>query len=87
MPAKLLRLLLLPGAEEDLRSIYEPAFSEIVERLQLLRRFPEMGTPMSPPFHRWRSIVVGIFRVIYRITPRGLEIAWVRHCKRQLREP
>ena len=84
MSLKPRKLLLLPDAEEELRRIDDPLYSEISGRLQLPRQFPMLGSPMSPPFQNWRSIPVGVFRIIYRILPRGIEVAYIRHCKREL---
>jgi len=81
--ADLLEIRVSPGAAADLDQIYEPVFSEVVERLALLRSFPEMGVPMPGRFVGWRCTTVRMFRVIYRITRRGIEVAYVRHCKRR----
>jgi plasmid stabilization system protein ParE len=83
VPPRSQRILLLPDAEKDLRAIADPLFSKIVRKLQLLRQFPEMGAPMAGPFEGWRAIPVGIFRIIYHVAPRGIEIAYIRHCKRK----
>jgi plasmid stabilization system protein ParE len=80
---KKLRILVLPQAAEDLRAIYEPLYSEILHRIRLLSEFPQMGKALPAATPGWRATVVGIFRIIYRIKPRGLEIAFVRHCRRE----
>jgi len=35
-------------------------------------------------FEGLRAVTVEMFRVFYRITLRGVEIVYVRHCKRKL---
>jgi plasmid stabilization system protein ParE len=38
---------------------------------------------MTGPFSGYRSTVVGLFRIVYRIATRTrIEIAYIRHCKR-----
>jgi hypothetical protein len=42
-----------------------------------------MGAAMNGPFAGYRSTVVGLFRIVYRITsPKLVEIAYIRHCRR-----
>ncbi|MBI3553421.1 MAG: type II toxin-antitoxin system RelE/ParE family toxin [Elusimicrobia bacterium] len=78
-----MRVVLLAQAQEDLDEISEPLFSEVVKRLETLKDFPELGAPMAGPFAGWRSTVAGLFRVVYRLTPRGvIEVAYVRDCRR-----
>ena len=81
------KLALYPQAAEDLRAIYEPLYSEILERLRMLREFPELGGVMSKEYSGWRSIPVGVFRIVYRITLRAVEVLYIRHCKRRLPAP
>jgi len=79
-----LKVVLLPQAQEDLDEIYEPVLGKIISRLRLLERFPEMGVAMIGPYGGYRSTVVAMFRIVYRLLPRGIvEIAYVRHCSRQ----
>jgi plasmid stabilization system protein ParE len=80
--ARLHVLLLLPQAAEDLDAIYEPLLSRVVHRLQLLRRFPQLGRPLTGKFSNWRGTPVGLFRIIYRITARGVEVGYIRHYKK-----
>jgi len=79
-----LKVVLLPQAQEDLDEIYEPVLGKIISRLRLLERFPEMGVAMIGPYAGYRSTVVAMFRIVYRLVPRGIvEVAYVRHCSRQ----
>jgi hypothetical protein len=42
-----------------------------------------MGAAMVGPFTGYRSTVVDMFRIVYRILPRGVvEIAYIRDCRR-----
>lgn len=78
-----MKVVLLPQAQEGLDEIYDPVFTRIVRRLRLLERFPELGPPMIGRFAGYRSTVVAMFRVVYRVLPRGVvEIAYIRHCRR-----
>jgi plasmid stabilization system protein ParE len=77
------KLFLLPQADEDLQLITEPLRSAIIERLKMLRKFPRMGAPLSWPLEEWRVTIVDIFRIHYRIVPRGVEIGFIRHSKRR----
>jgi plasmid stabilization system protein ParE len=78
-----LKVVLLPQARADLDEIYEPVLGRIIKRLRMLEDLPELGSPMLGPFAGYRSTVVSMFRVVYRLLPRGvLEVAYVRHCRR-----
>jgi plasmid stabilization system protein ParE len=78
-----LKVVLLPQAQRDLDEIYEPILGRIFRRLRLLERTPEMGPAMVGPFAGYRSTIVGMFRIVYRVMPRGIvEVAYVRHCRR-----
>jgi plasmid stabilization system protein ParE len=78
-----LTVRLLPQAQEDLADIYDPVLSRVVRRLQYLARFPAMGAPMIGPFRGYRSTVVDMFRIVYRLRPRNVvEIAYIRDCRR-----
>ena len=76
---------LLPQAQEDLDIIRDPLWTEIIEKISLLKEYPLWGAPMDGPFMGYRSFVVDIFRIIYRIpSDKRIEIAYIRHCKRKL---
>jgi len=78
-----LKVTLLPQAKQDLDAIYDPVLGRIIRALRLLERFPEMGAPMVGPFTGYRSTIVAMFRIVYRVLPRGVvEIAYIRHCSR-----
>lgn len=78
-----MKVVLLPQAQQDLDEIYEPILGRIIRHLRLLERFPELGPAMAGPFAGYRSTIVGMFRIVYRVLPRGIiEVAYVRHCKR-----
>ena len=78
-----MKVVLLLQASRDLDEIYEPLLSRIVRRLRMLERFPEMGPPMLGPFTGYRSTVVSMFRIVYRVLPRNIvEVAYIRYCRR-----
>lgn len=78
-----MKVTLLPQATQDLDAIYDPVLGRIIRALRLLERFPEMGAPMVGPFTGYRSTIVSMFRIVYRVLPRGIvEIAYIRHCRR-----
>ena len=75
----------LAQAQEDLDPVKDPLWTEIIEKIELLKEYPLWGAPMDGPFTGYRSFVVGIFRVVYKvISDRRIEIAYIRHCKRNL---
>lgn len=78
------RILLLPQAQDDLNSVQDPLFSRILQRLDILTRFPFLGPSLHHPFSGYRATVVDFFRIVYRITAKGdIEVAYVRHCSRR----
>jgi len=78
-----LKVVLLRQAQRDLDAIHEPVLGKVIRRLRLLERFPELGVAMTGPFSGYRSSVVAMFRIVYRLRPKGIvEVAYVRHCKR-----
>ena len=79
-----MKIVLLPQAQADLHAISDPLFSKVVKRLEVLREFPEMGGPMAGPFAGYRSTVVELFRIVYRLLPsETIEIAYIRDCRRR----
>ncbi|MBI2915671.1 MAG: type II toxin-antitoxin system RelE/ParE family toxin [Elusimicrobia bacterium] len=81
-----MKIILLPQAQEDLNKIYDPLLTEVCEKILLLKEYPHWGASMSGPFRGYRSFVVSIFRVVYRIVSRErIEVAYVRHCRRDLK--
>jgi len=78
-----LKVTLLPQARQDLDTIHDPVLGRIIRTLRLLERFPELGAPMVGPFTGYRSTIVAMFRIVYRVLPRGIvEIAYIRACRR-----
>jgi hypothetical protein len=78
-----LKVVLLPQAQAGLDEIYEPVLGRIIKRLRMLEDLPELGAPMLGPFAGYGSTVVSMFRIVYRLLPRGVvEVAYVRHCRR-----
>jgi plasmid stabilization system protein ParE len=77
------KLLVAREAVTDFRLIAEPLRSEVIERLKLLTRFPNIGGFVPSEFPGVRATTVGIFRIFYRVTARGVEVIFIRHCKRR----
>ena len=78
-----MKVVLLRQAQETLDEIYEPVLARIIRRLRLLERLPELGAPMIGPFMGYRSTVVAMFRIVYRLMPgEVVEVAYIRHCRR-----
>ncbi len=77
-------ILILSQAEEILDEITQPLFSQIISRIELLRDFPELGGPMKDDYEGYRSLVVEMFLVIYRVVSDSkIEVALIHHCRRK----
>lgn len=81
---RLRKLLMAREAVIDFRLIAEPLRSEVIERLKLLTRFPNIGGVVPSEFPEVRATTVGIFRIFYRVTVRGVEVIFIRHSKRRV---
>ncbi len=81
---RLRKLLVAREAVTDFRLIAEPLRSEVVERLKLLRRFPNIGGFVPSELPDVRATTVGIYRIFYRVSARGVEVIFIRHCKRRV---
>lgn len=78
-----MKVVLLPQAVADLDAIYDPVLGRVLRRLRMLEQMPELGAPMLGPLTGYRSSVVDMFRIVYRLRPRNVvEVAYVRHCRR-----
>jgi plasmid stabilization system protein ParE len=78
------KLLVAREAVTDFHLIAEPLRSEVRERLKLPRRFPNIGGFVPSGFPDVRATTVGIFRIFYRVSARGVEVIFIRHCKRRV---
>jgi plasmid stabilization system protein ParE len=76
------KIVVLPQAQEDLDAIFEPVLTRVVRRLRLLARFPAFGAAMVGPLRGYRSTPVDMFRIVYRVLPKTIEIAYIRHGRR-----
>lgn len=79
------RIDLLPRAIRDLESIPLVQQKRVISKIEMLRDFPEMGTPMFDAFEGYRSLLAAKhYRVVYRIRDDGvIEIAWIRDTRRR----
>lgn len=77
----------LPRAEKDLLELPEELQTEILNKAELLVRFPQMGPAMEKAYRGYRCLLAGRnrYRVIYQVkSPSLVEIAYIRHCHRQV---
>lgn len=77
----------LPRAEKELLALPHALQDEILHKIELLQKFPEMGTRMDRAFEGYRFILAGKnrYRIIYKIKTADLvEVAYLRHCRRQI---
>jgi plasmid stabilization system protein ParE len=77
----------LPRAEKDLLALPSSLQDEILNKTDLLSRFPQMGQRMERAYQGYRYLLAGRnqYRLIYKTTsPSLVEIAYIRHCKRQM---
>ena len=82
------RIKLLPRAEKELEALPPATQDQIINKLELLREFPELGPEMFDAFQGYRSLLTAKnnYRVVYRIVRDDLiEVAYIRHYSRQLR--
>jgi mRNA-degrading endonuclease RelE of RelBE toxin-antitoxin system len=82
------KIKLLPRAERELAALPAAIQDQILNKLELLRDFPEMGPAMFDAFQGYRALLAArnTYRVIYRVIDDDLlEVAYIRHCARQTR--
>ena len=85
MPRK---VKLLPRAQRELEALPPSIHDQIVAKLELLRDFPELGAAMFDAFQGYRALLAAknTYRIVYRIISDDLlEVAYIRHCARQMR--
>lgn len=79
------KIRIVRQAAEDLDDVYEPQYSHVLAKIQLLKEFPSLGPALDGNLLGYRCLAVDIFRVIYRILgPDLIEVAYIRHGRRQL---
>lgn len=77
----------LPRAEKDLLALPEDLQTEILNKAELLARFPQMGPPMEKAYSGYRCLLAGKgrYRIVYKpASSTLLEVAYIRHCSRQM---
>lgn len=82
------KVKLLPRAQIELEALPPAIQDQIVAKLELLRDFPEMGAAMFDALQGYRAILAAKnnYRIVYRVISNDLvEVAYIRHCARQMR--
>jgi len=87
MGGKSKEIILRPQAQQDLDAIrlkYPQVTEDILSKIELLLEFPEMGPRMDRAYQGFRQILCGSYRIIYEVSSQRIEIAYIRHCSRQM---
>jgi len=82
------KVKLLPRAQKELEALPPAIQDQIIAKLEILRDFPEMGAAMFDAFQGYRAILAAKnnYRIVYRVISNDLvEVAYIRHCARQMR--
>ena len=85
MPRK---VKLLPRAQKELEALPLAIQDQIIAKLELLPDFPEIGAAMFDAFQGYRALLAAknTYRIVYRMVSDDLaEVAYIRHCARQMR--
>ena len=77
-----MKIVFLPQAQDDLDEIKEPLLSGVRKRLAALGSYPSMGAPLFGPLAGYRATVIGNFRIVYKHTPRAIQVSYIRDCRR-----
>lgn len=77
-----MKLRLLAQAQEDLDGLPDAIYGRIFKRLDSLRRYPTLGTPLDGDFTGYRRTVVAPYLVVYRVLPDAILVAYIRHGRR-----
>jgi mRNA-degrading endonuclease RelE of RelBE toxin-antitoxin system len=78
----------LPRAEKELQALPSATQDQIINKLELLRDFPELGPAMFDAFQGYRALLAArnTYRVIYRIVSDNLiEVVYTRVTAKTLR--
>ena len=79
-----LQLVFLEQAVEELERLHNPLYTRILQKTELLLRFPYLGVEMFDAFSGYRSLVAEPYRIIYQIVDeKRIEIAFLFHAKRE----
>jgi mRNA-degrading endonuclease RelE of RelBE toxin-antitoxin system len=82
------KVKLLPRAEKELQALPSAVQDQIINKLELLRDFPELGPAMFDAFQGYRALLAArnTYRVIYRIVSDNLiEVVYTRVTAKTLR--
>jgi mRNA-degrading endonuclease RelE of RelBE toxin-antitoxin system len=78
----------LPRAEKELQALPSATQDQIINKLELLRDFPELGPAMFDAFQGYRALLAArnTYRVVYRIVSDNLiEVVYTRVTAKTLR--
>ena len=82
-----LQIVFLEQAAEELERLYDPLYSRILKKIDLLARFPHLGVEMFDAFFGYRSLVAEPYRMIYQVIgEKYIEVAFLFHVKRESRK-
>lgn len=79
------KIFWLPQAEEDYAKLSNREKEIVMARIDLLATFPFMGPAMWGAYRGFRCLLAGSYKIIYRVFGKEVEIAYIRHQKRQIR--
>jgi mRNA-degrading endonuclease RelE of RelBE toxin-antitoxin system len=82
------KVKLLPRAEKELQALPSATQDQIINKLELLRDFPELGPAMFDAFQGYRALLAArnTYRVVYRIVSDNLiEVVYTRVTAKTLR--
>ncbi len=76
----------LPRAVKDFLALSFETQSEILNKAELLQNFPLIGRAMERAYSGYRCLLAGKnrYRIIYKTKNQDVEIAYIRHCRRQM---
>ena len=94
------RIKLLPRAEKELEALSPAIQDQIINKLELLREFPEMGPAMFDAFQGYRSLLEAVEKPLrqaqgerrgteecrrFPVREDLIEVAYIRHRAKQIR--
>lgn len=77
-----MKLRYLAQAQADLDALPDAIYARIHKRLDSLRRYPALGTPLEGELTGYRRTVVAPYIIVYRALPGVVLVAYIRHSRR-----